>query len=157
MRTSIFALGLSLLIASPVLAAASAEKDVLSAMEAWRQAMLKKDRAALDKAFHTDLTYGHSSGVVEDKAQAIEHVVAGAGTYLAINLTDTKVRVQGNTALVTGKAEYQERTNGKDAIANLVVLSVWLKSPKGWQMIARQATKPAAPAVAAPTPPPPAH
>jgi len=148
MRTSILALGLSLLVASPVLAAASAEKDVLSAMESWRQAMLKKDRAALEKAFHAELSYGHSSGVIEDKAQAIEHVVAGAGTYTAIDLTETKVRVQGGTALVTGKAEYHERTGGKETVANLVVLSVWLKTPKGWQMIARQATKPPAPAPA---------
>jgi ketosteroid isomerase-like protein len=145
MRTTILALALCGLLATPALAA-SADKDVLATMETWRQAMLKKDKAVFEKVLHPDLTYGHSSGVLETKAQAIDHVINGGGTYTAINLTDTKVVVHGNTALVTGKAEYHERTKeNKDTTANLVVLSVWLKGPKGWQMIARQATKPTPP------------
>jgi hypothetical protein len=113
--------------------------------------MLKKDKAGLEKVFHPDLTYGHSSGVIENKAQAIEHVVNGGGTYTAINLSDTKVVVHGTTAVVTGKAEYHEITKEKkETTANLVVLSAWMKGPKGWQMIARQATKP--PPAAPPAP-----
>jgi ketosteroid isomerase-like protein len=155
MRTMIATLALCGLMAAPALAA-PADKDVLAAMDAWKQAMLKKDKAGLEKVFHSDLTYGHSSGVIENKAQAIEHVVNGGGTYTAINLTDTKVVVHGNTALVTGKAEYHEITKEKkETTANLVVLSTWMKGAKGWQMIARQATKPApAPAPVAATPPP---
>jgi ketosteroid isomerase-like protein len=154
MRTMIATLALCGLLAAPAMAAP--DKDVLSAMDAWKQAMLKKDKAGLEKVFHPDLTYGHSSGVVENKDQAIEHVVNGGGTYTAINLSDTKVVVKGNTALVTGKAEYHEITKEKkETTANLVVLSAWMKGPKGWQMIARQATKPApAPAPVAATPPP---
>jgi ketosteroid isomerase-like protein len=151
MRTLMVALGVLLAFAAPARAGGSADKDVLAAMDVWKEAMLKKDRAAFDKVLHPDLTYGHASGVVETKAQAIEHVVGNAGTYVAINLTDTKVRVQGNTALVTGKAEYVERIKDKETRSNLVVLSVWLKGRGGWQMIARQATKPP-PAPAAPAP-----
>jgi hypothetical protein len=165
MRTSILALGFSLLGAAPALAAPAeakakaeveAEKQVLDAMDVWKQAMIKKDRAAFEKVLHPDLTYGHSSGMVESKAQTVEHLVNSKATYVAINFADTKVRVQGKTALVTGKVDYQERTNGKDTMINLVVLSVWVKGSPGWQMIARQATKPAPPAsaAAAPTPSP---
>jgi hypothetical protein len=154
MRTSILALGLSLLGAAPVLAGAPAEKEVLDAMDVWKQAMIKKDRAAFEKVLHPDLTYGHSSGAVETKTQTVEHLVNSKANYVAINFADTKVRVQGKTALVTGKVDYQERANGKDTTINLVVLSVWVKGPPGWQMIARQATKPAPPpsAAASPTP-----
>jgi len=142
MRTMILALTVFSLVVVPAMAT-PADKEVLAAMDAWKQAMLKKDQAALEKIFHPDLTYGHSSGVLETKAQAIEHVVSGGGTYTAIDLTDTSVRVHGNTAIVTGKAEYHEHTKeNKDTTANLVVLSVWLRGPKGWQMVARQATKP---------------
>jgi ketosteroid isomerase-like protein len=160
MRKSILALtlGLSFLVGAPAMSvsASSAEKEVLAAMDAWKQAMLKKDKAAFEKLLHPDLTYGHSSGVVETKAQAIQHVVGGTGAYVSINFgPDTKVRVQGNTALVTGKVDYLERANGKDNTINLIVLSVWVKSAPGWQMIARQATKPTPPAAptAAATPP----
>jgi len=160
MRTSILALCLSVLGAAPALAGAPAEKEVLAAMDAWKQAMIKKDRAVLDKLLHPDLTYGHSSGVVENKAQAIEHVMSTKVEYVGINFSDTKVRLQGRTALVTGKADLQERTDGKDRTVNLVVLSVWVKGAPGWQMIGRQATKPTPPTPAAastaPTPPTPA-
>jgi ketosteroid isomerase-like protein len=149
MRKYILALGLSLALAAPALGA-SAEKEVLAAMDAWKQAMIKKDKAGFEKIYHSDLAYGHSSGVVETKEQAIQHVLAGEGTYTAINFgPDTKVRVHGNTAFVTGKVDYLERAHGKDNVVNLVVLSVWMKSGPSWQMVARQATKPPPPAPAA--------
>jgi ketosteroid isomerase-like protein len=148
MRTPIFALCLSLLGAAPAMAGPPAENEVLATMDVWKQAMIKKDRAALEKVLHPDLTYGHSSGTVENKVEAIEHVMGPKTTYVAINFADTKVRVQGKTALVTGKVELQERANGKDTTINLVVLTVWAKGPSGWQMIARQAAKPAPPASA---------
>jgi hypothetical protein len=31
-------------------------------------------------------------------------------------------------------------------VINLVVLTAWVKGPQGWQMIARQSTRPAPPA-----------
>ena len=44
-----------------------AEKDVLAAMDAWKQATMKKDAAALDKLLHPDLTYSHSSAANQTK------------------------------------------------------------------------------------------
>jgi ketosteroid isomerase-like protein len=151
MRKTIVALALTFLVTAPALGAATAEGEVLAAQDLWKQAMLKKDAATFDKVFHPDLTYGHSSGLVETKAQAIKHVLGGEGTYQAINFSDTRVHVQGSTAMVSGKVEYREHAHGKDSSSNLVVLSVWVKDRGGWQMIARQATKPTPPATPAAT------
>ena len=63
----------------PAFAANSGDKEVLAAMEGLKAAMLKKDRAALDKIFHPELTYGHSSAKIENKAEAIAHMVDGLG------------------------------------------------------------------------------
>jgi ketosteroid isomerase-like protein len=165
MRTMTLALGLALIFAAPAGAAPSEhgknEKEVLARLDVWKEAMMKKDKAAFEKVLHPDLTYGHASGLIETRDQAIQHVVGSKASYTAINFNDTKVRVQGNTAMVTGKVDYQEHgATGKDTTINLVVLSVWVKGAPGWQMIARQATKPlppAPPAAAAPTPPAAAH
>jgi len=122
-------------------AAASAEGEVLAAMEVWRGAMLKKDGAAFDKVFHPDLTYGHSSGLIENKTQAIDHVVKSTTVYDDVRFADTKVSVTGNTALVTGKMQYLKHPKDQKVIVqDLVVLSVWVKMAKGWQLRARQAT-----------------
>jgi ketosteroid isomerase-like protein len=151
-------------------AAAPGEKAVLAALDGWKEAMLRQDRAALEKIFHPDLTYAHSSAAVETKAQAIAHVMDGAG-WEAIDLADTTVRLQGNVAIVNGKVDMHQRNKGKPTtIVKLLVLTVWVNGPQGWEMIARQAVRrpddaqviaaqaalAAAPGAKAPAAPPPA-
>jgi ketosteroid isomerase-like protein len=128
-------------VVQPAFAAGPGDKAVLAALDAWKVAMLKKDRAALEKIFHPDLSYGHSSAMVETKAQAIPHIVDGLG-WEAIDLSDTTVRLQGNVALVNGKTDMHQRNKDKPTtISKLTVLTVWIKGAQGWQMIARQAVR----------------
>ena len=118
-----------------------AEKEVLAAMQTWRQAMMKKDGAALTRLYHEDLRYGHSSGLVEDKKAAINHIVTTKADYETVDLIDTKVTVQGHFALVNGRVNYKQVTDGKVNDVKLHVLHVWVKTPSGWQMIGRQSTR----------------
>ncbi|HVR61925.1 MAG TPA: nuclear transport factor 2 family protein [Polyangia bacterium] len=131
--------------------AASDEKAVQDALEAWRQAMLKKDRPAFEKLYHPDLVYAHSGGKTENKPEAIASVVDGPASWEQVNLSDTKVRLSGKIAIVTGKVEYHQRENGTVQVVPLVVMTVWSKGPKGWQMLGRQASKLPAPAPVAAT------
>src|SRR6266446_9605443 len=80
-----------------------AEKDVLAAMDAWKHATMKKDGAALEKLLHPDLTYSHSSGHNQDKADVVKTVTTGKATTASIDFSETTVRVYGNTALVRGR------------------------------------------------------
>ena len=118
-----------------------AEKDVLAAMDAWKQATMKRDGAALDKLLHPDLTYSHSSAMTQTKADVIKAVTTGKATVEDITFSDTTVRVYGNTALVKGKVDIVNNTDGKSTPAHLNILHVWIKGPQGWQMVARQATR----------------
>jgi ketosteroid isomerase-like protein len=118
-----------------------AEKDVLAAMDAWKQATMKKDAAALDKLLHPDLTYSHSSAMNQTKDEVIKSVTTGKATVESITFSDTTVRVYGRTALVKGKVDLVNNTDGKSAPAHLNILHVWIKGSQGWQMVARQATR----------------
>jgi ketosteroid isomerase-like protein len=131
---------------APAASNAAAEKEVLAAMNTWKQAAMKKDRALFDKTLHADLTYGHSNGLVETKQDSIDHIVNSKVIYQAVNFSDTKVRVHGDTAFVTGKVDFHQKTGDTVNVINLVVLTAWVKGPQGWQMIARQSTRPAPPA-----------
>ena len=124
----------------PALAAGPGDKAVLAALDVWKEAMLKKDRAALEKIFHPELSYAHSSAMVETKEQAIPHIVDSAG-WEAIEFADTTVRLQGKVAIVNGKTDMHQRGKDKVTISKLIVLTVWVKGPPGWQMIARQAVR----------------
>jgi ketosteroid isomerase-like protein len=118
-----------------------AEKEVMAAMEAWRTAIMKRDSAALARLYHEDLSYGHSSGIVENKAEAVNHMATTKVDYAAVDLVDTKIKVQGNLALVNGRVNYKQVTDGKATDVKLHVLHVWMRTPQGWQMIGRQSTR----------------
>jgi ketosteroid isomerase-like protein len=120
------------------LSAADPKADVLSAMESWKQAILKKDAAALDGLLHPDLLYSHSDGRTETKAD----ILKALPNTKSIKFGDTSVRVYGNTALVKGPAEFVNlAANGTTTTLNLSILQVWLKGPKGWQLVARHSTR----------------
>ena len=64
---------------------------------------MKKDGAALEKLLHADLTYSHSSGHNQDKADVVKTVTTSKVTTASIDFSETTtVRVCGNTALVRG-------------------------------------------------------
>ncbi len=134
-----------LLLSASVLSAAGSEskgeKEVLAAMDAWKQATMKKDKSALEKLLHADLSYTHSSGKNETKADVIKSVTTGPGTVEAITFTANTVRVYGNSALVKGKVDITNNTAGKSSTSSLDILHVWIKGSQGWQMVGRQAIR----------------
>ncbi|MBI1791297.1 MAG: nuclear transport factor 2 family protein [Acidobacteria bacterium] len=132
-----------ILLSVAALAAADskAEKDVLAAMDAWKQATMKKDGAALQKLLHEDLTYSHSSGKTESKADVLHAVTTGTATVEGIDFADTTVRIYGSTALVKGKVTMRSSAAGKSNSTALSILHVLVKGPQGWQLVARQATR----------------
>src|SRR5215470_11760873 len=80
------------------------EKAVMSTLEAMAQATIKKDVAALDKIYHPDLTYSHSSAMLQNKAEVLK-AVAGPGVTESMTFHDNIIRIYGTTALVRGRNE----------------------------------------------------
>ena len=117
------------------------EKALLGVMDTWKQAMLTRDKSALEKLYAPDITYTHSNGKNETKAEAIDAVVNGKGKFDSIEFSGTTVRVYGNTALVKGRVVIKTSTDGKQAINNLDILHVLVKASSGWQLVSRQATR----------------
>ena len=112
------------------------EKELLAALATWRQAMLKADGATLDKLYHEDLTYTHSGGMVENKAHAIATTTAPGGASSVVEYHDIVTHVYGQSAVMKGMFDITTRAG---VLNHSFVLMVWLKGPKGWQMVARQA------------------
>jgi ketosteroid isomerase-like protein len=137
MKTPIW---LMVLLSFAALVAAGAksgmEGEVTAAINAWRQAMLTHDVAAMNKLLHPDVTYCHSSGITQDKATVLAKV--GGSDYF--EYFDTTIRIHGNVALVKNVTDMRTAA-AKDTPNRLNVLYVWVKGPDGWQMIARQPIK----------------
>jgi ketosteroid isomerase-like protein len=133
-----FVLALLVLIAPAFAADPKAEKEVLALTETWRQAMLKGDAAVLEKLYHPDITYSHSTAKTEMKAEAIANATGPGMVLKGLELRNIKVRVFGNTATVKSQGDF---TTAAGVVNHLDSLMVWVKTGKDWQLIARQSTK----------------
>jgi ketosteroid isomerase-like protein len=115
-----------------------AKKAVLAAEQAYVDAMIKHDKAALEKLLADDLVYIHSSSKSESKAEVIQAVVSGSATYESIEFRDTMVRQYGDVVITNHKAVIKTKQTG---VANLLVTHVWVKQKGGWQFASRQASR----------------
>ena len=135
---------ITLLAAAAVLPAATpdarTEKEIMAAMQAYKQGIINKDAAALSKVLSDDLVYTHSSNLHQDKAALIESLKGNSVTE-DIDFKDLKVHVYLNTAVVVGDVDFHMKTGGVASVNKLNVLHVLVKGPQGWQLVARQAVK----------------
>lgn len=124
-----------------LLIAGKPEDDVKAAMEAWKTAVIKKDKATLEKLMHPQITYSHSNALMENRDQAIAAFMAPTMTYKALDMADTTYRTFGNTVLVQTKLTVKNAQNGVDNTLSLSALMVWVKDQGRWQMVGRQTTR----------------
>ena len=115
------------------------EAAVAAAVESLRKAMIAADKPALEKLATAQLSYGHSSGRVENKAEFVEAFVSGKSGFSEIALEGQTISVTDNIALVRHVFNAIHRKDGNKA--KLFILTVWLQQQDQWKLLARQATK----------------
>ena len=74
------------------------EKEVYSAYEAINNAMIKKDRAAMERYFDKNLTFTHMSGKKQTREEFIGEIMDGTLNYFKVDTKDYSIRVDGDTA-----------------------------------------------------------
>jgi ketosteroid isomerase-like protein len=110
------------------------------------QAMIESDFDTLDKLLGDDLIYTHSTGQSDTRAEFIAQFKRGAFKYLKIDRPIENIQVYGDTVVVTGQTKMDALVEGKPRVLNGRYTNVWLRSPKGWQMVVWQSTPIPAPA-----------
>jgi hypothetical protein len=140
---SFLAIVIALISAGPAFAqAGKAEQQVLQAEKDRFAAMIKGDRAALEKLLADDLTYTHSTALLETKEQFIKSVTSGNIDYVSIvpSEADSKVRINGNSAIVTGTAAVNVIDTGKDRKIRIRYTTVYTNRGGAWLLSAWQST-----------------
>ncbi|SFC52417.1 Ketosteroid isomerase homolog [Parapedobacter composti] len=111
-------------------------------VEAFRQALVDADTAALERLTAASLSYGHSSGIVESKEEFIRTLATGASNFLSIRLSDQQITTSGDVAIVRHQLEAETADAGKDpATIRLQVMTVWQRADGQWKLLARQAVR----------------
>jgi ketosteroid isomerase-like protein len=118
------------------------EKAVGEAVETLRKAMISADKATLENITLDQLSYGHSSGKLEDKKTFVENITNGNSHFLDITLTDQTITVVKETAIVRHRLTANTDDKGKGpGKVDLYILLVWQRNGGKWKLLARQAVK----------------
>jgi ketosteroid isomerase-like protein len=113
-------------------------KAVAAAEQAFIDAVIKRDKPALERLLAEDLLYVHSSSKVETKADVLQVVTSGSTLYQSFEFRETTVRQYGDVVITTHKATIKTQQTG---VANLFVTHVWAKHKGSWQLASRQASR----------------
>ncbi len=121
--------------------AASAEEELKKLETNRAAAVVKGDVATLEKQTSDDYTLINMNGQMSDKSQMVNAFKTGQSKLTSDELSDMKVRVYGNTAVITGKADVNGTLGGKDATGQIMFTRVYVKKGGQWQSVAFQQTR----------------
>ena len=128
-------------IVNTTMAQSKDESAVAMAVEQLKKAMIDADKVALQKLTAEQLSYGHSSGKVEDKPTFIENIVSGKSDFVTIDLTNQTIAVSGDAAIVRHTLSASTNDSGNPGSVKLNILLIWQKQKGEWKLLARQAVK----------------
>ena len=138
--------GVGLLRSTEAVAQSAEEAAVAKAVEALRQATFAQQKGQLEEVCAAELSYGHSDGRVESKAEFINGVMTRKATVKSLTLSEHTIAVVGTNAIARHRWTSESELDGKATTTKIGVLQVWLKQGGSWKLLARQAFRPPQPA-----------
>ena len=111
------------------------------AIEKFYNAIRDKNAAAFEPLLTQDLTYGHSSGRIEDKAQFIANVLDPKTKWKSIYGANQSNTFSGDTAVSRHIMAGENEREGKPGTSNMQAMMVWQKQGGAWKLLVRQAYK----------------
>ena len=134
------AFGASTLIRTkPALAADDAA--VGAAVEELRKASLAADIAKLTALSSDAISYGHSDGRVQNKAEMLDGFKSRKASVKSIDFPELKVAVTGDTAVSRHLYVSQSELEGKTTDTKIGVIECWHKEGGAWKLLGRQGYK----------------
>jgi hypothetical protein len=125
--------------ATAMLVAAEPSDGVREAGAGWRQGAVKQDKALLQRYLADDLVYTHGGGRSETKAEYIADVLKGPSHYESMTESDTKVRIYGKTAVLTGFVDVKPAKGERYRVRTL---EVYTQNSGGvWQMAQKESVR----------------
>jgi hypothetical protein len=132
---------ISLLLIVAYSTAQTDEQKLTTTMKEFHQALVNKNTVSINQQTDKAMSYGHSNGWVETKAEMLKNLETGYISYQEYKEDSITVLINGtmaNVRFVAGiTATMKESTNAY----HLKVLEVWVKKGKRWVLFARQAVK----------------
>jgi hypothetical protein len=117
------------------------DMQVMMKMLSLKNSLIAKDSVTLSNLLADDVTYGHTNGIIQTKAQLIRDVMSGVQDYKSIEPSNMNTRIYENTGVVTMNSKVIMNYQDKPLELNMFVTLVWIKSNNDWKLVARQSVK----------------
>jgi len=117
-----------------------AEQQLINVEHQWKQAVVDRDRAALDQFYASEYISTDSEGLVWNKQQDIEIDTTGASRLMAFKFEDLRVQVYGDAAVVTGRLFTTGIVAGGTSQNRSRFTDVFVKRDGRWRCVATHTT-----------------
>lgn len=109
--------------------------------DAWDQAIVRKDRAAIERNMSDDFRQIDGDGDIETKASFVAGLVSPKLTINPYTVEDFEVRLYGDVALLSGRTRMTGTYDGKAFASHYRYIDVYVRSQATWKIASVQITK----------------
>ena len=113
-----------------------AEAQLIAMEHEWIEATLRGDADAFAAFMADEYVAVVANARVRGKAEWVDGVRSGRLKYAAVTLRNLKVRLYGDTAVVTGEYAQTATSDGQDYSARGAYATTWLNQGGRWRAIA---------------------
>jgi len=117
------------------------ETAVANKVEAFRKALIDPTESNLKALTSKDLSYGHSSGVLQNQEVFIEKLRNKESDFVTIEFQNQTIQITGDVAIVRHHLAAHTKDSGVEKDIKIGNVLVWQKQKGKWLLIARQAFK----------------
>ena len=103
--------------------------------------LISKQYDSLAALFNDNIEYIHSNGWIENKTDIIADLKSGKLNYKRVDVSEAKVLLSKNVAILTGKGVFFVTMDNKDLEIKLLYSEVYIKEKGKWLLSHRHANK----------------
>ena len=103
--------------------------------------LISKQYDSLSTLFNDNIVYIHSNGWIENKTEIIADLKSGKLNYKRVDVSEAKVHLSKNVAILTGKGVFFVTMDNKDLEIKLLYSEVYIKEKGKWLLTHRHANK----------------
>ena len=141
LAAGVAAFSFAALTAVPAYAQGASVEEQIKKMEKDRAvAVVKGDVSTLEALTSDDYMLINANGQVSDKATTMSNIKTGVIKLTSNEVSDLKVRLYGDTAVVTGKSSAKGTIGGRELKGPVMFTRVYVKKDGKWKSVAFQQT-----------------
>jgi ketosteroid isomerase-like protein len=117
------------------------QEEILRVEKEFSEAIVKNDAEAVGRFLADEWIIIDPDGGIVDRARFLDVIKSGALTHETMEADDTRVRIYGNTAIVTSLAKTKGAFNGQVFTTQERATDVLVKEDGRWQCALSQLTR----------------